>query len=164
MDDVKDLSPRDLAGSASAAKIKGKETQIEVLNPAVAVGTVASHRPRPLADVCERTQPRQSPSSDAIPTIPEGDTSTPEGEVPQLTPAGRAWIEIGLRDYDRSFAFIQRDPSVLAEATTDACLGEAFEAELAGDKAKAKRCVHQGLLIQYCRKLGRDGVRLFFKR
>jgi cell division cycle protein 37 len=28
----------------------------------------------------------------------------------------------------------------------------------------AKTCVHQALLLQYCRQLGRDGVGLFFKR
>ncbi|KLU81241.1 hypothetical protein MAPG_00333 [Magnaporthiopsis poae ATCC 64411] len=28
----------------------------------------------------------------------------------------------------------------------------------------AWRCVHQALLLQYCRALGRDGVQLFFKR
>jgi len=28
----------------------------------------------------------------------------------------------------------------------------------------ARTCVHQSLLIQYCRQLGRDGVGLFFKR
>ena len=28
----------------------------------------------------------------------------------------------------------------------------------------AKQCVHQALLIQYCRQLGKDGVGLFFKR
>ncbi|KAF8133761.1 Cdc37 N terminal kinase binding-domain-containing protein [Boletus edulis] len=28
----------------------------------------------------------------------------------------------------------------------------------------AKQCVHQSLLLQYCNKLGRDGVRLFFQK
>lgn len=53
---------------------------------------------------------------------------------------------------------------MLTEATHDAMLLEAFEAERRGDKALAKRCVHQSLLINYCRELGRDGVGLFFQR
>ena len=33
-----------------------------------------------------------------------------------------------------------------------------------GKDAYARQCVHQGLLLQYCNKLGRDGIGLFFKR
>ena len=33
-----------------------------------------------------------------------------------------------------------------------------------GQDAYARTCVHQGLLLQYCRQLGKDGVGLFFKR
>jgi len=33
-----------------------------------------------------------------------------------------------------------------------------------GNDTYAKQCVHQALLIQYCRQLGKDGVALFFKR
>jgi cell division cycle protein 37 len=33
-----------------------------------------------------------------------------------------------------------------------------------GHAKAAKQCVHQALLIQYCRQLGKDGVGLFFKR
>lgn len=53
---------------------------------------------------------------------------------------------------------------MLAESTTDSLLGEAFEAGLKGDTKRTMQCCHQGLMIQYCRKLGRDGVRLFFDR
>jgi len=41
---------------------------------------------------------------------------------------------------------------------------EAFDAQMENKPKYAKQCVHQALLIQYCRQLGRDGVGLFFKR
>lgn len=53
---------------------------------------------------------------------------------------------------------------MLTEATHDSLLAEAFEAERKGDKALAKRAVHQALLINYCRQLGKDGVGLFFQK
>lgn len=81
-----------------------------------------------------------------------------------MTPLTKAFSNIPLRGYSESFQFIQKDPSILMERNTDALLGEAFEAELKGERERSKRCVHQGLMIQYCRKLGKDGVRLFFQR
>lgn len=53
---------------------------------------------------------------------------------------------------------------MLTERTHDSLLAEAFDAERRGDKKLAKQCVHQALLVNYCRQLGRDGVGLFFQR
>lgn len=39
-----------------------------------------------------------------------------------------------------------------------------FRAAIRGEKKYAKQCIHQALIIQYCDKLGKDGVSLFFKR
>ncbi|CAD6892600.1 unnamed protein product [Tilletia controversa] len=47
---------------------------------------------------------------------------------------------------------------------TDACLFEAFQAQMQGKADRARRCVEKGLMLQYCRKLGPDGVNLFFRR
>lgn len=85
-------------------------------------------------------------------------------EPPSMTPSTTAFSRLPLRGYTQSWEFIQKDPSILMERNTDALLAEAFEAELKGEGERAKRCVHQGLMIQYCRKLGKDGVRLFFQR
>lgn len=58
-----------------------------------------------------------------------------------------------------------KNPEVLAEKETDGLLVEAFNAELDGRPKHARQCVHQGLLLQYCRQLGgRQGVEMFFKR
>ncbi len=40
----------------------------------------------------------------------------------------------------------------------------AFDAALEGKDELARQYVHQALLLQYCRVLGRDGVSTFFKR
>jgi cell division cycle protein 37 len=53
---------------------------------------------------------------------------------------------------------------VIVEGATDALLVAGFNAQMKGDSVYAKQSVHQGLLIQYCEKLGKDGVSLFFKR
>lgn len=46
----------------------------------------------------------------------------------------------------------------------DALLVAAFRAESNNESKYAKQCVHQSLLLQYCDKLGPDGVRIFFKK
>lgn len=54
---------------------------------------------------------------------------------------------------------------ILKESETDGLLVEAFNSQLDGKPKHARQCVHQGLLLQYCRQLGgRQGVELFFKR
>lgn len=53
---------------------------------------------------------------------------------------------------------------MIVPGATDAFLVAAFKAEGEGKSAYAKQCVHQGLLLQYCEKLGRDGVNVFFRK
>ncbi|KAK0817925.1 hsp90 co-chaperone Cdc37 [Friedmanniomyces endolithicus] len=54
------------------------------------------------------------------------------------------------------------------EKETDGLLAEAFTAQSAAknkpEEIYARQCVHQALLLQYCRQLGKDGVSVFFKR
>ncbi|PQE05443.1 Hsp90 co-chaperone Cdc37 protein [Rutstroemia sp. NJR-2017a BBW] len=47
---------------------------------------------------------------------------------------------------------------------TDGLLVMAFNTAIQGKDDFARQCVHQALLLQYCRALGKDGVGLFFKR
>lgn len=47
---------------------------------------------------------------------------------------------------------------------SDALLVAAFTAQGDGKAKYAKQCVNQSLLLQYCEKLGKDGVAIFFKR
>ncbi|KAH6661110.1 hypothetical protein BKA67DRAFT_531183 [Truncatella angustata] len=67
-------------------------------------------------------------------------------------------------DYRESNNFISSHPSILSEKEQDGILMLAFDAQLEGKDDFARNCVHQALLLQYCRALGKDGVALFFKR
>ncbi|AEO63556.1 13c16f75-6ad8-4f69-b7b3-bd37e88f1a4d [Thermothielavioides terrestris] len=69
-------------------------------------------------------------------------------------------------DYRASHDYIVAHPEIVQnEAETDALLIAAYNAVLDdNDKRRARRYVHQALLLQYCRMLGRDGVAAFFQR
>ncbi|KXJ94463.1 Cdc37 N terminal kinase binding-domain-containing protein [Microdochium bolleyi] len=77
---------------------------------------------------------------------------------------GRKFANIKASEYRESHAFITSHPHILAEKETDGILVLAFDAQLEGKDDIARNYIHQALLLQYCRSLGRDGVSLFFKR
>lgn len=81
-----------------------------------------------------------------------------------MTPSLEAFSKLPIGDYEKSFEFIQQHRDVYVPGASDALLVAAFTAETEGKSKYAKQCVHQSLLIQYCEKLGRDGVGLFFKK
>lgn len=97
------------------------------------------------------------------PIIPVGGESS-DDEDHHASEVGKKFANIKLGDYRACVNFISENPSVVAERETDGLLIMAFDSELAGKAEFAKQCVHQALLLQYCRTLGRDGVGLFFKR
>jgi len=76
----------------------------------------------------------------------------------------KRFAKIKVGDYRTSHQFISDNPQILKERETDGLLVEAFNNQMDGKEDYARQCVHQALLIQYCRQLGRDGVALFFKR
>ncbi|KAF2104601.1 Hsp90 co-chaperone Cdc37 [Rhizodiscina lignyota] len=125
-----------------------KEESVQLLNPGTAK-----------RDPLNRTDTGQSSGADA--DIEDGSDPDVEAEASAL---GKEFAKIKLDDYRASHQFISEHPSVLAERETDGLLVEAFSAEMEGKQKYARQCVHQALLIQYCRQLGRDGVALFFKR
>ncbi|KAG9315807.1 Cdc37 N terminal kinase binding-domain-containing protein [Chiua virens] len=118
-------------------------TTYEVLNP-----------------VASSSHPATAPSQ-AADTSPEDDQ--PE-DLPELTSALAAFSKLSLWDYAQSFSFIQGNRDVVVPGASDALLVAAFQAEADGKETYAKQCVHQSLLLQYCDKLGRDGVRVFFQK
>ncbi|KAL8769755.1 MAG: hypothetical protein Q9209_004371 [Squamulea sp. 1 TL-2023] len=77
---------------------------------------------------------------------------------------GKSFAKIKMGDYKKCLQFISENHAVVAERETDGLLVQAFNAQMDGKPEVAKQCVHQALLLQYCRSLGRDGVGLFFKR
>ncbi|OBT79735.1 hypothetical protein VF21_01496 [Pseudogymnoascus sp. 05NY08] len=135
------------AAKPSATKPKAKA--VEVLNPQ-ALDKTTSRDSGADADVDEPI------------TAAPGDSSDDEDH--HATEIGKKFARIKMGDYRACVNFIGEHPEVIAERETDGLLIMAFDAELAGKSSVAQQCVHQALLLQYCRTLGRDGVGLFFKR
>lgn len=69
-----------------------------------------------------------------------------------------------MRGYEESWEFIKSHRDVMVPGASDALLVAAFTAESNGQFRYAQQCVNQSLLIQYCEKLGGDGVRVFFRK
>nr|POF22273.1 hsp90 co-chaperone cdc37 [Quercus suber] len=129
------------AGSAVPAKTS---KQPELLNPsAVTTGSEADISSGAVADDDDEVDMEASPTAKMFGKIPFG-------------------------DYHTSLNFIGKHPEILNEKETDGLLVEAFNAQSNAKTQKhedyARQCVHQALLLQYCRQLGKDGVGLFFKR
>jgi cell division cycle protein 37 len=131
---------------------KQKVQAVEVLNPQVLSNQIAIH------------QHDSQQSSGADGDVDEPDTDDDEDADIEASQLGKQFAKIKAGDYRTCLEFISRNPSVLAEKETDGLLVLAFNASIDGNDDFARQCVHQGLLLQYCRALGRDGVGLFFKR
>jgi cell division cycle protein 37 len=108
--------------------------------------------------------PQTSASGSKAPVAAAAAVDPDDEELPDASPLALKFTTIPYLNFAQAFSFVQSNPSILVEQTTDSLLLEAFNAEIAGEKDRARRCVEKGLLVQYCRKLGKDGVRLFFQR
>jgi cell division cycle protein 37 len=128
-----------------------KVQAVEVLNP------------HALAAAKDPLNPEESSGADADVDEPEADDDDDDVEM-EPTELGKQFAQIKMGEYRACLQFISQHPQVLAERETDGLLVMAFNASIAGKDDFARQCVHQGLLLQYCRALGKDGVGLFFKR
>lgn len=108
-----------------------------------------------------QTPGNESSGAEADVDEPEDDDDDAEIEA---SPEGQAFGKIKMGDYQKCLEYISKHPSVLAEKETDGLLVMAFNAAIEGKDDLNRQYVHQALLLQYCRALGRDGVQLFFKR
>lgn len=81
-----------------------------------------------------------------------------------MTASLQAFAKIPTGAFDRSYEFLQHDKGPFVPGAVDALLLEAFHAETDYKHKYAKQCVYQGLMIQYCEKLGPDGIAMFFKK
>ncbi|CUA68836.1 Hsp90 co-chaperone Cdc37 [Rhizoctonia solani] len=124
-------------------KEKEKVETIEVLNPKGKGKEV-------------ETKPRAA-------TVDDEDDDDAE-PLPELTPLQVKFAALPLGDFEKAFDFIQNNHDIFAPGATDAFLLAGFRAQMKGDSKYAKQCVNRSLMLQYCEKLGRDGVSLFFKR
>ncbi|KAI4602786.1 hsp90 co-chaperone Cdc37 [Pestalotiopsis sp. 9143b] len=116
---------------------KKKEEKVELLNPKFDI-----NNPNSLSE----SEPRDD-----------------DDEV-QASSDAKTFAKIKANDYRESNNFISSHPQILSEKEQDGILMLAFDAQLEGKDDFARNCVHQSLLVQYCRALGKDGVALFFKR
>jgi cell division cycle protein 37 len=121
---------------------KGESTKVELLNPSF---PTSGDKP--------------SSSSSAADNVQVDD----DDEV-EASPLARKFADIKMNDYGTSLQFLSRNPQILTERETDGLLVMAFDAALEKKDDYSRQCVHQALLLQYCRALGKDGVALFFKR
>jgi cell division cycle protein 37 len=142
------------SSSSSSSTVAKRESTVELLN--------APKRPE-----ATRTDTDQSSGADA--DVEEGsvlEDADPEDEDDiSASPLAQSFAKIKTGDWYACLQFLMQHPEVLAEKETDGLLVEAFNSELDGKPKHARQCVHQGLLLQYCRQLGgRQGVELFFKR
>ncbi|KAG6221412.1 hypothetical protein E4U26_006025, partial [Claviceps purpurea] len=87
-----------------------------------------------------------------------------DDEEIEASDAAKQFAKIPPRDYAASLKFLSQNPHILTEKETDGLLVLAFDAALERNDDYSHQCVHQALLLQYCRALGKDGVALFFKR
>lgn len=131
----------DTSHVAKAAETKGKAPQektdsVELLNPGAS---------------------KKDPGEEA-------DVEDEDEESPQASALAKRFATIKPGDYRSMLQFISEHSQIVAEKETDGLLVEAFNAQLEGKEDYARQCVHAGLLLQYCRSLGRDGISLFFKR
>ena len=152
------VSKADQKGESSSepakAKTKTDKVQaVEVLNPHALAGR----------DSLERKDSQQSSGADGDVDEPDADDEDDEADV-EASALGKQFAQIKMGDYRACLQFISAHPEVVAEKETDGLLVLAFNASIDGNDDLARQCVHQGLLLQYCRALGRDGVGLFFKR
>ena len=106
------------------------------------------------------------PTSGAEADVDEPPASSDEEDDEDIKPTalGKEFVKFKMGDYRGCLQFISQHPTVLAEKETDALLVMAFNAAIDDKQDFARLCVHQALLLQYCRSLGKDGVGLFFKR
>ena len=133
---------------------KPKEEVVEVLNP----GSLKQ-------DHLRRRDSAQSSGAEADVDEPLSNNADLDDAHIEPTKQAKEFAKIKPGDYRACLQFISEHPEVVAERETDGLLIEAFNAQLDHNNSSyAKQCVHQALLLQYCRSLGRDGVGLFFKR
>lgn len=129
-------------------KEKSKVQTIEKLNPNATP-----------TEVAEEANPEQGYETDSDIDA----DGLPEHIEP--SPIGRQFGAIPIEKHDESLQFLGRHPAILRDETeTDGLLIDAYYAEIKNEHTRARQSIHQGLLLQYCRQLGRDGVSMFFHR
>lgn len=167
-DKVQDLQKKLLERLAELEKEEGSKITSENLH----TGFDTSHVAKP----SEKEKASSAGKSDSVELLNPGagnkDVSSSGNDADddddpadaKTSDLAKRFAKIRQSDYQAQLQFIGEHPEIVAEKETDGLLIEAFNSQMEGKDDYARQCVHHGLLLQYCRSLGRDGVSLFFKR
>lgn len=148
-----------------------KEDKKKITSDSYADGFNSSHVAKAKAE--EQEQKKGEPSTQVELLNPSFDPSggankdeikVDDDDEVEASPDGKKFAKFKVTDLTSSAQFLSQHPHILTEKETDGILVIAFDAALEQKDDYARQCVHQALLLQYCRSLGRDGVGLFFKR
>ncbi|KAJ3140836.1 hsp90 co-chaperone Cdc37 [Physocladia obscura] len=153
--------------------VKSTETEVIALNNPVPASTVDTSKVffidiQNYFNISKRDHGQQAAlSAEPQPTVVTDSNNDDEGDdeddrVTITDPNVRTFA--ALTSAEASYKFISTHSYILAEKYHDQILAAAFDSAMKGDFAQTKICVHQSLLLQYCKLLGKDGVRLFFDR
>ncbi|KAK5089698.1 hsp90 co-chaperone Cdc37 [Exophiala xenobiotica] len=158
---VSKSKPKD-RDTASQSKPQKMPAEPELLNAKSVAGLASNQR-----DTIQRSDSQVSSGAEA--DVEDDSLITKQEEIDEdnldLTPEATQFSKIKIGDFQASLQFIGRNyDEIMNQKTQDSLLGEAFSAQMKGQQAYAKQCVHQALLVQYCRQLGKDGVGVFLKR
>jgi cell division cycle protein 37 len=91
------------------------------------------------------------------------ESANDDGDI-DASPDAVKFGKIKASSYRESHEFLVTHPHILTEKETEGLLVLAFESQLENKDDVTRNYIHQALLIQYCRALGKDGLPLFFKR
>ncbi|KKZ59985.1 cell division cycle protein 37 [[Emmonsia] crescens] len=174
---VLDLQQQLLEKLAALEKEEARKITSDSIHTGFDSSFVTKSKPKPVESEKKKTEAgssvellnpgaaRSKDEAEAVSSGAEADVEDEEDEENiKATPLAKQFAKIKIGDYRGCLQFLGDHPEIVTERKTDELLMEAFDAQLSGNEEYAHQCVHQGLLLQYCRSLGRDGVGLFFKR
>ena len=162
---VRKLQAELIANLETLQKEEGKKITSEAYHDGFSSSHVAKSQPGESTGQASRVEllNPNMPPTDSLPAKDSGVEVDEDDEV-QSSAAGEKFGSIGMSDYQQSLQFLTQNPQLLIERETDGLLVKAFDAALEKKEDLSRQYVHQALLLQYCRALGRDGVGIFFKR
>lgn len=159
-----------IAQSDNRLKELRKSDGTKITSESYRVGFDSSHVNKKSVGGSTSTQPELlNPNYDTgkVDVGSSADNSTDStGELVQAvaSPDAKKFAEIQPSNYPASRDFISSHPDILQESNIDGLLVDAFNIALEQeDDARARQCVHQAMLLQWCRTLGPDGITVFFK-
>ncbi|WFD30564.1 hsp90 co-chaperone Cdc37 [Malassezia sp. CBS 17886] len=152
------------AEPAPPARTKVAQQEIETLNPKSASHAASGAPPPGDSDEEEDEAPTLTPAMRELASLPS--VLAPLPLAAASLPPNFLGKQLDLDRFQKAFQFLGAHKELLRESSgaADALLVQAFEAQMARQPSLARACTEKALLIQYCNKLGRDGVSLFFKR